>query len=402
MAAGEHTTTIAQHQRCPQVGGYQPVVPAHIQHRARPAQDRRQQVGVATQPAQVTGTERFPVPDQPGSGRIGQQLVVVHGDHDPRPVTTDPGCAASCGVVDDHRDQRISPALFRGQAGPGRVAFFQGGAPLRLGVGIQLGDPRFAVDQRQAAGEQDRPVTVPAEHQRPVPLRRLRLPLQPTLQGLISLRGRDLRQHLRGSLRQPVGVHVAAMLSSNASAWACWLSSNPSRPLSTVPIALAWFTLIRPAVAAFATSGCPARSRAWCNIPAASRFDNPPCIVNHDVVGVPACCNDSCAASALANRTADRAVNWEARPRANSRTLQPLPTPHQIGVERPKAHLDLVQHPPPGRPLLLHGTSQTPTTDNNRTRERRSVARGPSPSSAGVAVDVAADDRESDGRARVG
>jgi len=206
VPAGEHAAPITQHQRCPQI---QPVVAAHIQHRARPAQHGGQQVGVATQPAQVTGTERLTVTDQPGSGRVRHQLGVVDGDHDPWPVTTDLGCTASGAVIEDHRDQRIGPALLRGQPGRQRIPFLHSRAASRLGIGIQLGDPGFPVHHRQAAGDQDRTVPVTPEHQRPVPLRRLRLPLQPPLQGLVSLLRCDLRQHQRGGFRQPVAVQGA-------------------------------------------------------------------------------------------------------------------------------------------------------------------------------------------------
>ena len=209
VPAGEHAAPITQHQRCPQIRGHQPVVSADIQHRARPAQHRREQVGVATQPAQVTGTERLTVTDQPGSGRVRHQLGVVDGDHDPWPVTTDLGCTASGAVIEDHRDQRIGPALLRGQPGRQRIPFLHSRAASRLGIGIQLGDPGFPVHHRQAAGDQDRTVPVTPEHQRPVPLRRLRLPLQPPFQGRIGLLWCDLRQHLRGGFRQPVGIQVA-------------------------------------------------------------------------------------------------------------------------------------------------------------------------------------------------
>ena len=107
-----------------------------------------------------------------------------------------------------------------------------------------------------------------------------------------------------------------AMPSSSVSAFARWPSSSPSSPPSTVPIARAWLTLMRPAAAAAATSGCSARSRAWCRSPDASRFDNPPSIASHELVGVPDCCIDSWVASAFASSTAASAVSRDANPRA--------------------------------------------------------------------------------------
>ncbi len=89
-----------------------------------------------------------------------------------------------------------------------------------------------------------------------------------------------------------------------------------------------------------------------------------------------ACCSDSCAASAFASSTADRAVNRDARRPCQLGTLQPLTTAHQAGIEPVKAALDPVQHPPRRGHLLLHGTSQTPATDINRTGERLRIVDG--------------------------
>ena len=124
LAAGERAASVAQHQRSANFGGHEPRRPSDVQHRARTAQHRRQDAGLAAQAPQVARADRL-VTDQPGARGLAPELVVVERDDHPRTVAADLGSAPLTLVLPDHREQGVRASLRGREAGGERVALLQ-------------------------------------------------------------------------------------------------------------------------------------------------------------------------------------------------------------------------------------------------------------------------------------